>query len=92
MPRQLCEPRARLLCIVPRQRVRVQNLQGRVKLGLSNFTRTNGAAYLDYRATVDQINAARAGEVMVTGICVDRSEKIRKRHAVHGVYGGRKRR
>lgn len=30
--------------IVPRQRVRVQNLQGRVKLGLSNFTRTNGAA------------------------------------------------
>ena len=35
VPRQLCEPRARLLCIVPRQRVRVQNLQGRVKLGLS---------------------------------------------------------
>lgn len=36
--------------------------------------------------------AARAGEVTATGICVDRSEKIRKRHAVHGVYGGRKRR
>lgn len=50
------------------------------------------AAYRDYRATVDQINAARAGEVTATGICVDRSEKIRKRHAVHGVYGGRKRR
>ena len=50
------------------------------------------ATYLDYRVTVDQINAARAGEVMATGICVDRSEKIRKRHAVHGVYGGRKRR
>ena len=50
------------------------------------------AAYLDYRATVDQINAARAGEVTATGIWVDRSEKIRKRHAVHGVYGGRKRR
>lgn len=50
------------------------------------------AAYRDYSATVDQINAARAGEVTATGICVDRSEKIRKRHAVHGVYGGRKRR
>lgn len=50
------------------------------------------AAYQDYRATVDQINAARAGEVTATGICVDRSEKIRKRHAVHGVYGGGKRR
>lgn len=50
------------------------------------------AAYLDYRATVDQINAARAGEVTATGICVDRSEKIRKRHPVHGVYRGRKRR
>ena len=50
------------------------------------------AAYQDYRATVDLINAARAGEVTATGICVDRSEKIRKRHAVHGVYGGRKRR
>ena len=50
------------------------------------------AAYRDYRATVDQINAARAGEVTATEICVDRSEKIRKRHAVHGVYGGRKRR
>ena len=50
------------------------------------------AAYLDYRVTVDQINAARADEVMATGIRVDRSEKIRKRHAVHGVYGGRKRR
>lgn len=50
------------------------------------------AAYKDYRATVDQINAARAGEVTATGIWVDRSEKIRKRHTVHGVYGGRKRR
>lgn len=50
------------------------------------------AAYQDYRVTVDQINAARAGEVTATGIAVDRSEKIRKRHAVHGVYGGRKRR
>lgn len=50
------------------------------------------AAYKDYRATVDRINAARTDEVMATGICVDRIEKIRKRHAVHGVYGGRKRR
>lgn len=50
------------------------------------------AAYKDYLATVDQINAARAGEVTATGIYVDRSEKIRKRHPVHGVYGGRKRR
>ena len=50
------------------------------------------AAYQDYRASVDQINAARAGEVAATGICVDRSEKIRKRHAVHGVYGGRMKR
>ena len=49
-------------------------------------------AYQDYRVTVDQINAARAGEVAATGICVDRSDKIRKRHPVHGVYGGRKRR
>lgn len=50
------------------------------------------AAYRDYRATVDQINAARENEVTATGICVDRSEKIRKRHPVHGVYRGRKRR
>ena len=50
------------------------------------------AAYLDYRVTVDQINAERAVEVTATGICIDRSEKIRKRHKVHGVYGGRKRR
>lgn len=49
------------------------------------------AAYKDYRATIDQINAARAVEVTATGICVDRGEKIRKRHAVHGVYRGRKR-
>ena len=50
------------------------------------------AAYKDYRATVDQINAARADEVKAIGICVDRGEKIRKRHPVHGVYRGRKRR
>lgn len=50
------------------------------------------AAYLDYRVTVDQINAARAGEVAATGICVDRGEKIRKCRAAHGVYRGRKRR
>lgn len=50
------------------------------------------AAYKDYRATVDQINAARADEGKAAGIFVDRSEKIRKRHPVHGVYGGRKRR
>lgn len=50
------------------------------------------AAYLDYRATVDQINAARADEAAAADICVDRGEKIRKRHPVHGVYGGRKRR
>lgn len=48
-------------------------------------------AYQDYRATVDQINAARAVEATAVGIFLDRSEKIRKRHPVHGVYGGRKR-
>ena len=50
------------------------------------------AAYKDYRATVDQINAARADEATAVEIFLDRSEKIRKRHPVHGVYGGRKRR
>lgn len=50
------------------------------------------AAYRDYRAAVDLINEERAREVTATDIFVDRCEKIRKRHAVHGVYGGRKRR
>lgn len=50
------------------------------------------AAYKDYRATIDQINAARAVESTAAGICVDRGEKIRKCLAAHGVYRGRKRR
>lgn len=50
------------------------------------------AAYKDYRATVDQINAARAVEATAGGIFLDRGEKIRKCRAAHGVYRGRKRR
>lgn len=50
------------------------------------------AAYKDYRATVDQINAARAADSMKSGTFLERGERIRKSHGLHGVYGGRKKR